>query len=260
MTSQPVDSRRLPQILLALATLCLLLSNPASAQAQDDAAKQQRTVIKQMMYTDVREVAPILKMLDVKFELMPEQSAIVLRASNVGDLETALKLLDNLDAPTPDLELTVFILSGSKEKTAGSHLPEDLRPITDKLGQLFSYRSFELLDTILLRAKNGRAAEVMGGLRQGSGGSNDYSLRFRRARIVPQELSSDPEAAKRGNTLRFDGLTFNLGSDEGTARARLQTDIEVHEGQKAVLGKATPAGAPSDALILVVEARVIRQE
>ncbi len=98
------------------------------------------------------------------------------------------------------------------------------------------------------------------------GNSDPFSLRrrakrtmsrfgFEQATLVP----GDDSYAIRldGLDLRTHGLPFGPGQQEpGSIQASIRTDIEVREGQVAVVGKAA-VDRSNDAVILIVEARVV---
>ena len=251
MTSRPFDQRSSVSRLglLTLLLLSCLLAVTASADEQ-----KPRTVIKQTLYTDPQALVGTLSLLDVELEVVPQQSAIVLRSSSEKDLETALSLIDYLDAESRDLELRVHVLAA--QETAGDPLPEAVDSVARELAKVFGYGGFELLETILLRAKDSSGASVQGGLLGSDGVMSRYELAFDRARFIPQEESGDPEIAQRGNRLRFDRFRFMMKTGEQPPAVTLRTDVEVQEGQTAAVGKATPGGL-GRALVILVEARSV---
>lgn len=244
---------------LCLAAFPLAADEPGGEPPSKAAAEQQgkgppRTVIKATRFVDVREVAPILEMLDVQIRLKPDVSMIVLRGWPDGDLETALKLIEALDEPSPSIEINVYILAASRDETGSAGISQELRAAVDKLQALFGYRGFKVLDTVFLRVLEGRAGQVNGAIDAGNGTSKrtGYRFGFNSNRVAPTE---DGEVF-----VRLNGLHFELhGEPEpGTVQhARLTTDVEIREGQKAVVGKSTPAGT-GDTLILIIEAKVLK--
>lgn len=246
---------------LAAAISCSLIPWPAAAQkpASENAPPEPpppRTVIKQTQHVDVRELEKILGMLGLQIRLKPDINAIVLRGRSQSDLDTALRLIEALDVPPePGLtvETTVFVVAASKDGGEDAGLTEGLAAAVEPLRELFGYRGFELLDSVFLRVRDGRQGRVEGGLVLATTpgvSSVGYQLTFRRAEVIAR---ADAE-----RLVRFDGLTFELhGAGDGQVqRAYLKTDVEIREGQQAVIGKSTPRGA-DDTLILIVEARVL---
>lgn len=239
-----------------LISMLLILVATVSALAEEAPApkEHEQTVIVQTKYLDVEDVSRLLQPLAISVTVHPDTNAVILRGK---DLKVAMDLIEALDVPPEpkaNIELTVFILGAATQSLDDGPLPRDLDTVTQELGKLFGYRSFTLLDTIFLRVRDGRGGRVDGAVNGGSGESrSNYDFGFNEAKIIPREDR---------NLVRLDGLVFLYGrnkSADNDFRASLRTDIEVREGQKAVVGKATPQGADAGkTLILVVEAKILR--
>jgi len=249
------------------AILCSLFPFSGLARAQqtgapppqEDSTNQRgmRTVIKQTQHVDVRELEKILGMLGLQIRLKPDINAIVLRGHDSNDIDTALRLIEALDVPPEPgraVEITVFVVAASKDGTENVGITAGLAAAVDQLRTLFGYRGFELLDTVFLRVLDTHGGRVEGGLVLDAPPPGvvrvGYELTFNRAEIIPR---GDDE-----RLVRLDGLTFELNGTDGgeIQRAYLKTDVEIREGQKAVVGKSTPRGV-DDTLILILEARVL---
>ena len=225
---------------LAFATLALTLPAIASEPVDPD---KQRTVIKAMMHIDVTEAEAVLGLLDVDYALKPDQDLIVIRGEGYA-VDTALKVIDALDSPRPTIDLHVFVLSASTEGQVD--VPADLEAAVGQLRKIFGYSGFELLDNVTLRVLEGRSGRAEGGVRLGDDRSRTgYHFTFQKVSVVPEDDV---------NRIRIKGLEFEVdGATEGVVRAGLKTDIQIREGQKAVIGSSTPEG-DGDTLILIVEA------
>jgi len=119
---------------------------------------------------------------------------------------------------------------------------------------LLTYKSFRVLDTIILRAKVNSRAATTGFLTLPNNpqqGANE-SFNFFRASIA-------------GDVVHLEGLELNLripipstptGPQVEYRNVQLKTDVDIKAGQKVAIGKASidPAG---DAIILVVSAKVV---
>ena len=159
-----------------------------------------------------------------------------------------------LPAETADrnVELTVYLLSGLQAQAADD-VPHDLAPIVRQLRSLFSYKAYKLTESFILRGRQGRAAYTQGIL-PGSGGLR-YSVRYNRIRISPE----------KPYMLHIDGLSISVrgppiyGSD-GKQRdnmvASIDTDLDLADGQKTVVGKSS-INSTGDALILVIVPKVL---
>lgn len=242
MKSQLFDRSWCPSWLVA--GLIGLLAAPALAEDKAE-YKSLRTVLKATRYIDVSEVQGVLDLLDIRFAVKPDQNIIVVRGGN-GAVENALKVIDALDNPRPSIDLQVFVLSASKDDTI--QVPKELETTVEHLRGVFGYRGFVLLDTVLLNVLEGRQGRIDGGLLLGDDSERTaYHFGFQKVTVVPEE-------GQRRN-IRIKGLRFDVSGDSpDTLRASLQTDVQIHEGQKAVIGSSTPQGI-GETLILVVQAK-----
>jgi hypothetical protein len=145
--------------------------------------------------------------------------------------------------PTLNVELTVYLLSGAAQGTADD-VPQDLASTVKQLHSVFSYKSYKLRESLLLR---GRASD---GGAQASGalpGSNlQYSFSYKVVRV------SD----KPPRMLHIDGLDFQLYPPRKELVASIKTDLDLADGQKTVIGKSS-FNDSGDALILVIVPKVI---
>jgi hypothetical protein len=173
----------------------------------------------------------------------------------VAAVEDAIKRFDVPPPATKNIELTAYLLVASDHTTSNT-LPE-LDPVVKQLKGIFGYQGFRLLDTLLVRCRDGREGEAVGvAPPQDSREIHKtlYSLRFKAARI-----SSDSS----GRSIRIDGLRLGpkvpvTTKDGGLTYldTGINTDLDVREGQKVVVGKATIEGS-SSALFLVLTAKVV---
>jgi hypothetical protein len=239
------------------AILCTLIPFAAAAQepAPDagDGPPQLRTVIKQTRYVDVHELERILGMLELQIRLKPDINAIVLRGRSQSEIDTALRLIEALDVPPEPghtVEVSAYVIEAAKEAGGNVGISENLAAAVEQLQKLFGYQSFKLLDTVFLRVLDGRKGSVQGGLALGGDEQHTkaYQLALDRVTIIPR--------GDDGRLVRLDGLTFELEGGGQAQRVYFRTDVEVREGQKAVVGKSTPRGTDGT-LVLIVEARVV---
>jgi hypothetical protein len=120
-----------------------------------------------------------------------------------------------------------------------------LQPVADELKKIFSYKSFRLLDSILLRTQPGNRATASGVIIAPTGESKTpYSFE-----VQPSAVTEDP----KGRLIRLDNLNLNIHLP-GDRNAGIHTEITVREGQRVVVGKSNIGTDQS--LILVVTAKV----
>lgn len=247
----------LPALLLAV--LLATAAAPLPAQEPEPEAAPARpdlvTDIYEVRHADVERLASLIGIFDVVVRSDRHVGALTLRGPKVS-VEAALEALRRLDVapePTPSVELTLWILLGSKTPD-GDDLPEALRPVARQLEGTLGYAAFDLLDTVLVRTRDGGKVAT-GGTFQASGKLSvpaNYGMDVLRAEVIPGEGDAAP-------TVRLNQLQFSLypvlEEDQTGRHTSLQTDVEVREGQKVVVGKATTS-PDNQGLILVVEARV----
>ncbi len=249
------ESNPSAMIFLGLAVLCLAIPLPAAAEDPAAEARDRgRTVVKLTRFVDVRDLEPILEILDVQVRLKPDLNAVVLRGKDGGDLDTALKLIEALDEPTPTIGVSVYVVAASRQDEAKTDISPELEAAVKQLQTVFGYRGFKVLDTVYLQVREGRRGEVAGGVELAGGARSTYQFGFRNARVTPVE--DGPVF------IRLDGLQFELaalGASEARLLASFKTDVQVRIGQKAVIGKSTPEGT-DETMILIVEAGIVESE
>jgi hypothetical protein len=159
--------------------------------------------------------------------------------------------LDVPRAQSPSVEVVAHVLRGSRAGGAGAEGGEvtpGLTDVAEQLRNVFGFRRVELLDTLVVRAADRAAGQVKGFLSR-DGSPVGYRFGFNRLDLLAQQ------AAEGDRQVRLNGLVFETDSAGGDVR--LVTDLEVREGQKAVVGKAASGREQSESLIVVVEIRVL---
>ena len=159
---------------------------------------------------------------------------------------------DKQPAANANVELTVYLLSGSAQGTADD-VPQDLGPTVKQLHSVFAYKSYKLSESFILR---GRSRSATGASTEGilPGNGMRYSFGYR-------NLSVSGEAA---HMVHLDGLNLNLsrrsiakdGQQYWDGVASIRTDLDIRDGQKTVVGKSSVDTA-GEALILVIVPKVI---
>lgn len=257
------DRTTLFTLLALLLSLQLLATSPVGAQEPAQEPKPDShpdrarvvTDIYEVQHGDVDRLASLIRIFQITVRSDEEVGALGLHGPK-ADVEAALEALRRLDVPskpTPSVELTLWILLGSKTPD-GDDLPEGLQPVARQLRGTLGYEAFDLLDTVLVRTRDGGKLAT-GGTFQASGKLSvpaNYGMDVLRAEVIPGEGDAAP-------TVRLNQLQFSLypvlEKDQTGRHTSLQTDVEVREGQKVVVGKATTS-PDNQGLILVVETRV----
>jgi hypothetical protein len=178
----------------------------------------------------------------------PNGRFIVVTAMTAQKLAAAEELLRRLDAPPKNVELAFHIVAGGAAVQAtATPVPADLEPVIKQLRASFSFPSYRLLDTAMVRTRDGSDGMMQGTLSTGA----QYSIQFE-----PIRVTEDSPRQVRVNKLRLRHWIITSRTEKGpvTEDAYVTADIDVKEGQKAVVGKST---VRDGAVFLVVSARVI---
>lgn len=174
---------------------------------------------------------------------------------NIVAVEDALKRLDTPEPARPEVELHLHVLLASNAEGGGT-VPPVLRDVVTQLQSTLSFRHYQLLTTIIQRAK---VTEQFGNVLNGEGSAQlaaapggglvNYRYSFF-ANTVSQTTS-----AAGVPTLQLGTFGFTLDGGEAGGKASVRSDVGIREGEKVVVGTA---GLRDKALILVVTARPIK--
>jgi hypothetical protein len=228
---------------LAMAgALAAQTATSASPPAQPPEAPRQQRVFT-LKYADARHVADILRVFGYGIQADRDMHVVAVSApaEAMAAIEDAIKRLDVAAAAPKDIDLVVYMIVASDQPSADGNLPSELQPVADEVKKIFSYKSFRLLDSILLRTQPGNRATADGVI-----GESKTSYRFE---VQPSAVTEDPQ----GRLIRLDNLNLTLRLS-GDREAGIRTEITVREGQRAVVGKSNIGLGQS--LILVVTAKV----
>ncbi|MBI4915110.1 MAG: hypothetical protein HY825_04625 [Acidobacteria bacterium] len=172
-------------------------------------------------------------------------------------IEDAVARLDVAPPVAPSLELTFHILRAGVAEGGGGSLPADLEGVAKQVRSVFAVTTVSLVETAMLRTSAGQHGRLGGRVKPWAQRIDqaEYSISFGEIQIT--------EDAK-GRSVRLPNLGFDLSiiviSSDGKARwntkVNLDTSIDVREGQKAVVGKAS-VDRTDDTILLVVTARTV---
>jgi len=186
----------------------------------------------------------------------------------VSALEQIIKTLDvPPSAPQQqNIEVTAYLVIASPQ-SGPSKVPPDLESVVKQVKSVFPYQSYQTMETILLRVRNGQNGFTSGnapapGLTGENQQRSSYEFRLQSVTITPLD---------KARSVRIDGLQLQLRvpyrqvwtDDKGVKKegfssreTRINSDIDLREGQKVVVGKSNIDGS-DNALILVLTARVV---
>jgi hypothetical protein len=191
---------------------------------------------------------------------------IYCRQESLAAIEEVIKRFD-VPSPLPkNIELTAYMLVGS-DQAAGAKTPPELDGVIKQLKAAFTYQGFSLMDTLVVRCRDGKSGQVNGVApsKQTEDQRTLYTFEFESVRLIPESS---------GKVIRFDRLKFRAkipilqGSyhlqQEGSKEyknysyidAGISSDVDLREGQKVVVGKAGVDGS-NNAIFLVLSAKVM---
>ncbi|HLY19792.1 MAG TPA: secretin N-terminal domain-containing protein [Bryobacteraceae bacterium] len=207
---------------------------------------QQRVFL--LKYADARNIANVLGVFGygIKADRDLHVVAVSAPAEVMTAIDEAVKRLDVPAAAPKDVDLVVYMVVASDQPSAGSGLPSELQAVGDELKKIFAYKSFRLLDSVVLRTQPGNRAEANGVVVV----PNNVGERPYHFSVIPSAVTDD----LKGRLIRLDQLHMNV-SLPGSHEVGIQTEITLREGQQVVVGKSNMG--TDQALVLVVTAKVV---
>ena len=170
---------------------------------------------------------------------------------NIATIEEALRRLDVPATPRPNIELHMHVLIASNDGATAKETPADLKDVLTQLRGTLNYRNYELAASIVQRL-----TETPRGL-QGSGvaelpstnpGTPNSSMPYEYY-LNNVSLVQNATGAPSVQILEFTFLTIDKD------RARVQTALNLRDGEKVVVGTAT---IRNRALVIVLTAKLIK--
>jgi len=255
-------------LLLGLVDLCKAQGQPeqqASTKTDQESLKpapEKGDVRKifEIKYQNVNQLADVLQIFGIPIRPNGTLSVISVMGPRevVGAVEDAIRRLDVPLPPVKNIELTAYLLVASLEQGGSKSTPSELEGVVKQLRGSFSYQGFRLLDTLVVRFRDGASTAVNGVIPKASEQDRPsiYRFSFESARLA----SDGASRAIRINQLRLGAeVPVRAGPDPdsfSTIETTIKTNVDVREGQKVVVGKAAIDGS-SNALFLVVTAKVM---
>lgn len=171
---------------------------------------------------------------------------------NIATIEEALKRLDVPTAPRPNIELHIHVLLASNAGGTPTEVPADLKDVLTQLRGTLNYRNYELAASIVQRlTETGRSLQGSGIAELPSTNSgtanwvNLYEWSLHNVTLV-----QNPTGAA---SVQIDDFTFLMSVEQ--QRAKVQTALNLRDGEKVVVGTAT---IRNRALVIVLTAKLIK--
>lgn len=182
------------------------------------------------------------------------QNNIVLSGpdQSVASAEQLIKLLDTPKPAARNVEVSGYIILASHEGAAAGGAGPDLEPVLKQFRSILPYKSFRVLDTIVLRGLDNQFSVSRGVLPlEAKSGNGEVKYEFRtRPTIGDDAIHLSPV------NLNVDVPRLDQKSQVYYMPVSISTEADIKPGQKVAIGKASVDSA-GDALILVVSAKVV---
>jgi hypothetical protein len=183
---------------------------------------------------------------------------------NIGAIEEAIKRLDTPQSARIEssVELSIHVLltrTDAPSNLVPATLPPDLNDVIKQMQNTFAFKDYQLVATIVQRAKT--HSRFQGGYAVSGKGNALWIESFKgedgnlqkvqgnagyEYRATGIGVSSNSSGAAK---IQLDNFGFQFGN------AEVQTDLEVRDGEKLVVGTASWG---NKAMILVLTAKVIK--
>jgi hypothetical protein len=162
---------------------------------------------------------------------------------------------DKPQASDVNVELTVYLLSGSAQGT--DDVPQDLIATVKQLHSVFAYKSYKLTESFVLRGRSNNTGFNRGASTEGILPGSGLRYRFGYSKLW---VTGDPPRSVHIDLLNLNLDRAPITTKDGKQRtdrvATINTDLDIRDGQKTVVGKSSFDGA-GDALILVIVPKIV---
>lgn len=175
-------------------------------------------------------------------------------ASEVTDAEQAVKEVDvpALSELARNVEITVYVIGATSKGAPASTPAAEIEPVLRQLKSVFPYGSYQLLASTIIRSREGRSAASSGLLKN----FPDAQTAFLNTYKVNCDLDSRPMTGN-DRTIRFNKFSFSTGVPNSDDRVSVETNFDVQNEQKVVVGN-TNIDSGNSALFLVVSAKIVQ--
>ena len=234
----------------------------SAALAQDAPTTQYRSKVFVLQHREPRFVLNAIHLLGsgskgADMNVSPELHTITVRdfPENLAAIEDAIGRLDTPVPSSPDMELTISVLIGSKTPLATTAaVPAELAPVVKQLQSTLSYAHYGLLTTTVHRSKTGNGIEGSGVAESSLLGMTTSDARPIFYTYALKDVSVTSEKLDVANFAFNMRVPIDLGPGPVTYQnVGFETPVSVRQGEKVVIGTTT---MKDKALVVVVTAKV----
>jgi len=220
--------------------------------------KSFKSKIFELKYRDPDNLARVLRQLGSGFKGAAMSSNTEFKTITVRDfpenlvtIEEAIKRLDIPAAPSPSIDLHMHVLLAS-DTTSNTNVPvpNDIKDVLPQLRETLNYRNYELAASIIQRLAQTPYNLSSSGIAEISAPGSDRTAMPYEYQINSVSLTPNGTGAP---SVQIGHFTFSTSSE--TARARIQTALNIRDGEKVVVGTAT---IRNRALVVVLTAKIVK--
>jgi hypothetical protein len=214
------------------------------------------TKVFQLKYADARRLANLMNRSGIVWDDQLRALVVNRPKSDMAEIEQMIQRFDVPPLPVLNIDVTIYLMSALGTPSTGA-VPQELEGVVKQLKNTFSYKGYQLIDTEVMRVRAGQGGEVSGvvdGAPSLDGNKTISQVKFRSASVSTDE---------KGRAIRIDGLKvgFRVPVRSGEKQYNyidtgINTDVDVREGQKVVVGKSNMDGSDR-ASIVVLTAKVV---
>ena len=164
----------------------------------------------------------------------------------IAEMESLIRRMDVPPSPSQDfsVELTAYLLVAG-EWASTEPVPAQLEPALKQLRSTFTYKSYQLLDTLWMRNRVGKEAKTTGNFRVDELDGKSRTAGPYSFSCLISHVTDDG----KGAVIHLDNIQL------GTQRGNISTNIDIRPGQMVVVGKTSFEG--NQALIAVITAKIV---
>lgn len=255
--------------MLVLLTIAAAL---VSAQTAEKPAVEKRYYQKvfDIKYGSVSQIVDLLAFYPARIRGQADLRAIAVGTESEATMQAIEEAIKHYDVPRAggasarNIELTVYLMLAGNEVKVGDAVPLELEPVVKQLKTVFGYKDFQLLDTMLLRNREGLRGEA-GGVINIDVPNPGTAVPVTRYDVDYQNATVT--AGDKGNLIRIDNFRLNAKFPYAVSTQTnmtqfqfidvgLRTNLDVREGQKVVVGKSKVDNL-GRALIVVLTAKAV---
>lgn len=243
-----------------LLPLVIMLALPLAAQDQKKEEPKEQLVQKLFVlkYADPNQINNLIRVFTKNTNPDVAMHAIAVSATpeSMAAIEDAIKRLDVPSSTPQNFELVAYLLIGTEGGApTPAALPKELDSVVAQLKSAFSFKAYRLSDVLTLRGRAGQ--------RLSTSDSGDSVMIADQSHPIMTQFRINSLSLGADGAIHVDGLTLDSrvpvaqgGQNFMMQDIAINTDLDVREGQKVVVGKVGMNA--NEAMFLVLTAHMVQ--